>query len=417
MFRVAVLAHSFPRFPGDTHGPFVKRLSEELAELGHEVRVLVPWDPELTDDPASPLAAIHTFRYVKPDRWHRFGYSRTMQRDVKVRGFAVAQAFPYLHFGTRALARLVREHRIDLVHAHWILPNGWIASRVARATGVPFVSTLHGTDVYIAEKNAVTRRMAASALAAAGHVTSCSSDLRSRLLAVAGAPEGSPTAAKVSLVANGTDLPPAAAVGPEAAMAARRALGLPEDGRIVAAVGRMVDKKGFRYLLEAAPAILRDRPDVRLVLGGQGDLLEEHRAQASSSGVGDRILFPGGLSHPRVLELLAAAEVFAMPSVRDAAGNIDGLPVVVLEAMAAGTPVVATDLAGMPLAVVDGETGLLVPEKDPQALARAIGRLLDDPARARTLGEAGRARVEAELTWKSIARVHDGIYRRVTGED
>jgi glycosyltransferase involved in cell wall biosynthesis len=101
--------------------------------------------------------------------------------------------------------------------------------------------------------------------------------------------------------------------------------------------------------------------------------------------------------------------------VRDAAGNIDGLPVVVLEAMAAGAPVVATDLAGMPLAVEDGESGLLVPEKDPEALAGAIGRLLDDPARGRALGEAGRARVEAELTWKSIARIHDGIYRRVAG--
>jgi glycosyltransferase involved in cell wall biosynthesis len=418
--RIAVLAHSFPRFPGDTHGPFVKRLSEELAELGHEVRVLVPWDPELSGDPGpgSPLAAVHSFRYVKPDRWHRFGYSRTMQRDVKVRGFAVAQAFPYLHFGTRALRRLVREHRIDLVHAHWILPNGWMASRVARSVGVPFISTLHGTDVYIAEKNAVTRRLAASALAAAGHVTSCSADLRSRLLAVAGAPEGSPTAAKVSLVPNGTDLPPDGAIGPEAARAARRALGLgdlPGEARIVAAVGRMVDKKGFRYLLEAAPAILRERPDVRLVIGGQGDLLEEHRARAGASGYGDRILFPGGLQHPQVLELLAAAEVFVMPSVRDAAGNIDGLPVVVLEAMAAGAPVVATALAGMPLAVEDGESGLLVPEKDPEALAGAIGRLLDDPARGRALGEAGRARVEAELTWKSIARIHDGIYRRVAG--
>lgn len=413
--RVVVLAHSFPRFPGDTHGPFVKRLSEELARLGHEVRVLVPFDPELRDDPASPLAAVHSFRYVKPDRWHRFGYSRTMQRDVKVRAFALAQAFPYLFFGTRALARAVREHRIDLIHAHWILPNGWIASRVARRLGVPYVVTLHGTDVYIGEKNGVTRRMAASALAGAGHVTSCSADLRQRLLALSGVGEGSPEAAKVSLVANGTDLPDEAAIGAEAARATREALGLPPDGRIVAAVGRMVDKKGFRYLLEAAPAILSARPDVRLVIGGGGDLLDEHRSQARASGFGDRIHFPGPLPHPRVLALLAAAEVFVMPSVRDPGGNIDGLPVVVLEAMAASTPVVATGVAGMPLAVVDGETGLLVPEKSPQALAAALGRMLDDPRAARAMGAAGRARVEAELTWRGIAGVHDRIYREVAG--
>jgi glycosyltransferase involved in cell wall biosynthesis len=129
-------------------------------------------------------------------------------------------------------------------------------------------------------------------------------------------------------------------------------------------------------------------------------------------GLGDRVLFPGSLAHDRVLDLLAAAEVFVMPSVRDERGNIDGLPVVVLEAMAAGVPVVATAVAGMPLAVRDGETGVLVPEKDPRALAEAVTGLLDRPERARALGRAGRERVARELNWAAVARVHDRIYRQ-----
>lgn len=410
--RVAVLAHSFPRFPGDTHGPFVKRLSEELAGLGHEVHVLVPFDPELRADPASPLT-VHSFRYVKPDRWHRLGYSRTLKRDVGMRVAAWLQSPLYFPFAVRGLRRLIAEEGIELVHAHWILPNGWVAARATRGTGVPFVVTLHGSDVFMAEKNSLFRSMARHALAGAGHVTSCSGDLRDRLAAIGGGRSG--LAAKISLVANGTDLPPSDRHHPAAA---RRRLGLPEDGRLVVAVGRMVDKKGFTYLLDAVPAVLGERPDVRLVLGGGGDLLPALTARAEQlsqeRGLGDRILFPGPLSHPQVLDLLAAADLFVMPSIRDQGGNVDGLPVVVLEAMAAGKPVVATDVAGMPLAVAHGETGLLVPQKDPASLGEAVSALLDDPPRARRLGEAGRERVERELNWRAIARVHDGIYRQVT---
>ena len=105
--RVAVLAHSFPRFRGDTHGPFVQRLSEELARRGHEVDVLVPWDPALAPDPASPLA-VRSFRYVWPARWHRLGYSRTLRRDVGMKAAAWLQSPLYFLCAERALRRLIR---------------------------------------------------------------------------------------------------------------------------------------------------------------------------------------------------------------------------------------------------------------------------------------------------------------------
>lgn len=410
--RVAVLAHSFPRFPGDTHGPFVQRLSEELAARGHTVHALVPFDPELRGHPDSPLT-LHSFRYVVPDRWHRLGYSRTLKRDVGLRWAAYLQSPLYFLFAERALARLVRREGIDLVHAHWLLPNGFVAWRVARRTGVPYAVTLHGSDVFMAERNRLFGVMAARALAGAAHVTSCSADLRDRLLALGGGEH----ADKVLLVANGTDLQPAAAAAPPAA-ALRRRLGVGAGARLVVAVGRLVYKKGFRYLLEAAPEILGEHPEAVLVIGGGGDLAAELRRRAAELGVADRVLFTGGLSHPEVLELIAAAEVFVMPSVRDPRGNVDGLPIVVLEAMAAGRPVVATDVAGMPLAVADGDTGLLVPPADPAALAAAVGGLLADPERARRLGDAARRRVEEELNWSAVAAVHDRLYRRaVDGDD
>jgi glycosyltransferase involved in cell wall biosynthesis len=402
--RIAVLAHSFPRFPGDTHGPFVKRLSESLAARGHRVWALVPFDPELGDDPATPLA-IRSFRYVRPDRWHRLGYSRTLKRDVGLRIAAYLQSPLYFAFGTRALGRLVRREGIELIHAHWILPNGWIAERVARAAGIPYAVTLHGSDVFMAERNPLFGAMARRALAGAAYVTSCSGELRDRLLAVGGAEH----AGKVLLVPNGTD--PAGADG--AAVAGwRRRLGVPDGAPLVVAVGRLVDKKGFAYLIDAAPAILAAAPEARIAIGGGGDLRRPLEERARRAGVAGAVRFTGGLAHHEVLALIAAADLFVMPSVRDPRGNVDGLPIVVLEAMAAGVPVVATAVSGMGLAVADGDTGLLVPEKDPAALAAAVAGLLADPERARRLGEAGRRRVRDELNWGAVAAIHDRLARR-----
>ncbi len=401
--NVAVMAHSFPRFPGDTHGPFVKNLSEELAGLGHNVHVLVPWDPELRDDPGSPLT-VHSFRYVWPPSLHLLGYSRTLSRDVGMKLAAWMLSPLYFLAGERALRRLVRDEGIELIHAHWLLPNGYIASRVSRATGVPFAATLHGSDIFMAERAAPLGRMAATALRGASHVTSCSADLQQRLLRLG----GEQFAAKVPLVPNGTNLVPAE---PDRE-APRRRFGVGPGEPMVAAVGRLVYKKGFRYLLEAAPEIFESHPSARLVIGGGGELAAELEQQARALGIAERVSFPGMLSHDEVLELVAAADLFVMPSIRDPGGNIDGLPIVVLEAMAAGRPVVATDVAGMPLAVIDGETGRLVPEKDPAALATTVSQLLADDALRQRMGDAGRRRVEVELNWGAVAQLHDRLYQQ-----
>jgi glycosyltransferase involved in cell wall biosynthesis len=406
--RLAVLAHSFPRFPGDTHGPFVKRLSEELARLGHQVWALVPYDQALAADPATPLR-VRSFRYVWPPSWHRLGYSRTLRRDRGLRFGALFQSPLYFACAERALARLVRAERIELVHAHWILPNGYVAWRAARRMGVPYAVTLHGSDVFMAERHALLGHMASRALAGAAHVTSCSAELAERLVRVAGGRH----AEKVVLVPNGTDVVARPAAG--AARAWRQRLGVEADAPLVVAVGRMVDKKGFAELLAAAPAILERQPRARLVLAGGGDLLETLRRRAEELGIAEAVRFPGALAHPEALALIAACDVFVMPSVRDAGGNVDGLPIVVLEAMAAARPVVATAVSGLPLAIADGQTGRLVAERDPAALAAAIVELIEDAETARRLGDAAAERVRTELNWTAVARAHDRLMRRAVG--
>ena len=147
------------------------------------------------------------------------------------------------------------------------------------------------------------------------------------------------------------------------------------------------------------------RPDGRggahVVLAGGGDLLPDFQREAERFP--GRLHLPGPVLRDTLPDLYRAADLFVLPAVHDSKGNVDGLPNVILEAMASGLPVVASGISGIPLAVEDGRTGLLVPERDPAALAGALRKLLADRELAKGMGERGRRKAEAELTWDAVS--------------
>jgi glycosyltransferase involved in cell wall biosynthesis len=146
------------------------------------------------------------------------------------------------------------------------------------------------------------------------------------------------------------------------------------------------------------------------VLAGGGDLEGELRARASARRVASQVQFPGVVDHGLVARYCAAADVIAVPSIRDDEGNVDGLPNVVLEALASATPVVATTAGGIGSVVQDEVTGWLVAERDADALARAIAGVLDDPARGRAVGAAARDDMAARFGWARVAERFEAAY-------
>jgi phosphatidyl-myo-inositol dimannoside synthase len=128
------------------------------------------------------------------------------------------------------------------------------------------------------------------------------------------------------------------------------------------------------------------------------------------------VYFPGQLERERAARYVAAADVYVVPSIRDQRGNVDGLPNALLEGMGAARPIVASDVAGIPEVIIDGQHGLLTPERDPAAIANAITHLLDDRALAMRLGAAARRRVLEELTWDATAERFEAVYCRATRE-
>jgi glycosyltransferase involved in cell wall biosynthesis len=270
-----------------------------------------------------------------------------------------------------ALRRAVKAFEPDVVHLYWLIPQG-IAALVA-GRGRRWLMTCPGVDVYAlnsrpwrALKRAIIRRCAL--------VTTMNDDMRERLVAL-GAPVES------TLV-----LP----MGVDLERVRRRPHPAPAPGAILFA-GRLVEKKGLAVLLDALDLVGSDGWHLRVV--GDGPLRATLEARAA--GAGDRIEFLGELASDELAAEYHRAEVVVIPSVPARSGDQDGLPVVLLEAMAAGRPVIASRLPGLDAAVTDSVDGRLIPPGDAAALATALTELLADTEQRARLGAAARQRAEA----------------------
>jgi glycosyltransferase involved in cell wall biosynthesis len=263
---------------------------------------------------------------------------------------------------------------------------------------------MHGSDVFVAEQSKLVSNVARWCYRRASAITAPSQDLLDRAVRL-GAP-----ASRCAVVPYGVD-PSTFRHIDNAGPLLRKELGLPLNAPIIFAVGRMVYKKGFEYLVRAVPAILRQHPEARVVLAGGGDLEDRLQSLVRQLGVEKSVIMPGWVTRDQMPLYFSGCDLFVLPSVVDQQGNVDGLPNTLLEAMASARPVVATNVAGIPLAVKDGDNGLLVPEKQPGELSSAINLLLDAPELRVQYGEAGRRRVEQELNWETTARTFVELYR------
>ena len=389
---VVMVATSYPRFPGDGVGSFMEPIAKGVAALGHEVHLVAPWHPAITRSRPEDGVHFHFFRYAPGRSLAVFGYAGGLREDTRLKRAAWAVAPAAIAAGWFKAWRVATKKRATVMHGHWVVPGGVIAA--AAAGRRPLVVSLHGSDVFVAEHNAVVRTAARAVFGRAAWTTACSDDLRRRAVAL-GAAE-----ARTEVVPYGVDT---SRFTPDPGIRAtvRAELGL-GDAPMVFSAGRLVSKKGFEYLIQAAPRLAASRPDLRVVIAGDGDLRRDLARRADEIGP-DRVLLLGNQPQSQIARLAAAADVVAVPSVRDDAGNVDGLPNFALESMATATPLVATSAGGLGQLIEDGVTGRLVGERDATALAEAIDGLLADPERARRIGVAARRHVDTEFSWARTA--------------
>jgi colanic acid/amylovoran biosynthesis glycosyltransferase len=295
-------------------------------------------------------------------------------------------------------ARALAERPVDHVHAHYATYPALAAWLCWRLLGVGYSFTAHAHDLYLDQS------MLGRKIADARFVVTISDFNRDWLRPFAGDSE-----TPIEVVHCGIDL----------AEYEYRGRSLPAQGPVGAlCVASLQEYKGHAVLLRALAADPR-LGRVRVELVGEGKLRASLEHLAAELGIAHRVKFAGGLREAAVRDRLAAADLFVLPSIIASDGQMEGLPVVLIEAMASGVPVVATRLSGIPELVVDGETGLLAEPSEPADLARALARALDDdPGEVMHRVVAGRERVERGFdlreTGERMAALYAAAVRGVT---
>jgi len=402
---IAYIAHYFPTLTQT----FVYHEILALEDAGWEVLPFSIRRPTKGFSDQAARLASRTF-YLVPVRWMNFLWRQATLflahplRYLTIFAHLITRPGENLRsrihglthfFGGMYLVPELRKAGVKHFHAHFGQNPTTLAMTAAEYLGIPFSMTIHARDLFVDTALLPTK------LEKAKFVVTISEYNRKLLGEIA---YSAAAAEKIRVLHCGIDI---------LAFEARQPTGdevRSERAPVFFAVGRLVEKKGYVYLVEAAK-ILKDRGvpfEVKVIGGGPDETLLA--ARVSELGVGDCVRLEGSMPQEDLLPLLKQADAFVLPCVLAKDGDQDGIPVSLMEAMAYGVPCVSTRVSGVPELIEDGKEGLLVPQKDPAALADALEKLARAPELRARLGKAGRLKVEREFTLQGLVGKLDELF-------
>jgi colanic acid/amylovoran biosynthesis glycosyltransferase len=404
--KLAFVVNSFPSL-SET---FIQAQIVGLIQRGYEIEI----DAEQPSHLPKLHADIERFRLMErinyrpsmPLSWPprlQSAASRVFRWGCRHPGIAL-DSLNALRHGRRAMNLSLIHDRLpayrqprnyDLIHCHYG-PNGQraVAARRVGALQGPIITTFHGFDVNRLPK-IYGPNFYADLFEEGDFFTVGSEFMRQKIVAL-GAPED-----RIAKLPMGVDIARYQFLEKKE----------PHDGKVqLLTVARLVENKGIQFVIRAIAAIRKDLPGIRYVIAGDGPLRSDLEKLVDQLGLGGNVEFAGAVSQEEVLALYEAAHGFVLAGIETKSGDVEGQAVVLAEAQAAGLPVIATAVGGMPESMRNEESGLLVPPGDIEALANAIRRLAQHPESWARMGRAGRAHVEANFDQDKLLDRLVGIY-------
>ena len=388
--KLLVTATTFPRWKNDTEPSFVYELSQRLAGKGHDITVLAPHHSGAKRREVMDNLKIQRFRYFWPSSLEKLCYDGGILPNLK-RRFWTWLEVPFLMAAEYfAIHRIVKQEGINMIHAHWIVPQGFLASLLKKFHGVKYITTAHAGDIFPL-KSPWLRGFAGSAISNADACTANSQFTKKAVLGL------SPDS-HVDVIPMGVDL---SIFSGRLKQDIRQKYGI--TGKLILSVGRLAEKKGIRHLISAMPSILKKYKDAKLLIVGDGPEKGRLESQVAELSLKHNVIFSGRVSNRDIASYYSSADVFVLPSIVTASGDTEGLGVVLLEALASGTPVVASNVGGVTDIIINGKTGLTVEQENPEVLASAIMRMLKNRKLAKKLARQGKLHVEQNYSWALVA--------------
>jgi len=395
--KLLVVTSTFPRWPNDTDPPFVYELSKRLIGTFDVVVHTPHYQGALVDEQMAGMR-IHRFRYFFAP-FERLAGGSGIVPKLRLNKLYYLLLPIFLCAQLCSLLLLVYQFRPDVLHAHWLIPQGFLAVVVKKMFNVPVVVTAHGADVFslrtplaIALKKWVVNNV--------NRVTAVSSAL-SQVLVV-----DTKIIRQPDIVPMGVD---ASLFSPcEKNETIRQKYGI--HGQFLLFVGRLTEKKGVRHLVEAMSLVIRDAPEAKLLIVGHGELERQLQKQVRQLGLEEVVLFAGGMANVQLPAYYAAADIFIGPSVQVQDGDTEGFGLTFVEAVMSGCLVIGTKVGGIEDIIEDGETGYLVPPGDSNALAAKIVDVVTALDNHENMRSKARAGVVGKYDWNVITAKYIDAY-------
>ena len=389
--KVCHIVSTFPRFEGDTQVPWLLNLATGLKNKGLQITVIAPSFKGLKSHAISGIA-VKRFRYFF-SAWETLTHEAGAPNKLKSSPQYWLEIPSYFLSGTGYILKETLREKFDILHIHWPIPHYLMSYPAKIFTGVPVVLHFHSAEFPLLKKFNFPKSLVKS-IFARPEVILANSKYTGRLIEEW-------TGRKPIILPFGVEVKNN--ITPQKMSPPYKLL----------FVGRLIERKGVEYLIKALPHVLKKTKVVLHIVGG-GPLSGELQALSKALGVDNHVVLHGMVGKDTLEDLYDNCDLFILPSIHDSRGDTEGLGVVLLEAMAHGKPVIASRVGGIVDIVKDGETGVLVEEKDEIALSNVILRLIFRPEERLALAERGYKLVKKSFSWDKVLKDTIRLYLSIS---
>lgn len=377
--KILVLTSTFPRWKNDTTPSFISELAIHFSLLQLETMVLAPHHAGARIQETSKGIRIYRFPYLFPFSWQHLAYEGGILPNLKRSKIAKIQIPFFLLSELFASFFLSIKNNVDIINSHWIIPQGFIGALIKKMGKVKIhIVTVHAGDLSLLERLPLKEKVLTFIMNNSTYIIVVSSYGRNKLIKLTPLKLRKRFEAKIKVI-------PMGVYTKDFVCHSKKNVLLPP--KEILFVGRLAEKKGVFYLLNAMPIIIKKIPNVTLRIVGDGPLEKDLKVLTKKLKIENSVNFVGFQTGEDKIQSLIHTDLLVVPSIQTNEGDEEGLPVVIMEGMSAGKPIVGSKCGGIPEMIHDGENGLLVEQKSSDQLAEKIIYLFQNPHILRNMGE------------------------------
>jgi glycosyltransferase involved in cell wall biosynthesis len=389
--KICFVVSVYPRKQDDLEVPWLRKTVGYLCDAGYEVTVYAPSFRGIRSHEIDGCK-VKRFRYFLAP-WETLTHDEGAPNKIHKFHYKVITCF-YIFFGILGLIRLHRKEKFDVLHVHWPFPHGLFGIAASWFHKTKIVLSFYAADLLLVKRYPFVKRFLVYFIRHADQVIGISTFTTGLVREMHDRP--------VHIIPYGATVAP---------RNTNTAITRPYH---ILSVGRVIERKGFEYLIKAMPDICKQWPDAHLTIAGGGPLRDSLVELSKSLGVQEKVALPGKVPQETLEKYFEECAVFVLPSIVDSKGDTEGLGVVLIEAMTYFKPVIGTDIGGIVDIIIHNETGILVPQRDPGAIEKAVNRILSEPALVKKLTEKGCEHVQKNFSWPSVIdrfkHVYDSLF-------